>query len=98
MSTYRASVEVGDGTLTVSRPLTAPERVVDLVDAVAYAARDARPDDRVTVTFAIETADESDTPLADSIVGTSSRPLAGHGADDEDAAEVPLPQPVGAQA
>jgi hypothetical protein len=79
VSNYRASVRVDDDTLHTSRPLTAPEQVSDLVESVMWAVRESGG--RLTsVELEFATSDESDTPLADSVSGTSSTPLAPAGA------------------
>lgn len=80
MSTFRAIVHVDDGTLHTSRPLTAPEKVADMFDSVVYDM--AQPDGPhtsgvVSVELVVETSGESETPIGDSVAGTSSTPLAG---------------------
>jgi hypothetical protein len=75
MSTFTAAARIDDGTLYVSRPLTAPEPVRDMIDALVYTLSDDEKLGEVTsfeVTF--ETAGESDTPVGDSITGSSSMP------------------------
>lgn len=92
MSNYTASVRVSDGMLHTSRPLTAPEPVQDLIESVLYAVRDSAGAIS-EVTVEVGTPEESDTPIADSVGGTSSTPLApplGED-DDEDVADVPAP-------
>lgn len=85
MSTFRARVEVSDDTLTTSRPLTAPEPVRDLIDSAVYAMTDggAVASGVTSIELTVETSGESDTPIADSISGTSSQPLTSSD-DDED--------------
>src|SRR4051794_36447470 len=74
MSTFRASVRVDDGMLHTARPLTAPDKVTELVDSVLYAV--ANGDGSVTsVDLTVDTVEESGTPIGDSSVGTSSQPL-----------------------
>jgi hypothetical protein len=89
VSTYRATVRIDDGTLTLARPLTAPDRVVSLIDSMVYDV--TQPGADVTsIDLTIETGSESDTPVGDSITATSSEPLpilSGDLDDDED--EVP---------
>ena len=76
MSTFRARVSVDDGTLHTARPLTAPPQVLRLLELVGLDVAD--PDSEVTaVELVIETASESEHPIADSVVGTSSAPLPG---------------------
>jgi hypothetical protein len=77
MSTFRASVSVDDDTLTTSRPLTAPTEVGDMIDQAVYAMTDggAAAAGVTSVELVVETSDESDTPIGDSISGTSSQPL-----------------------
>jgi hypothetical protein len=85
VSTYRASVRVEDDVLHTSRPLTAPAHVQRLLETVALDVAD--PDTDVTgVELVVETAAESETPIADSIAGTSSTPLHAAGDDDDDPA------------
>jgi hypothetical protein len=93
VSTYRASVRVDDGMLHTSRPLTAPEFVRDLVDSVVYdVTQPERAGQLLSVELVFETPDESSTPIGDSIAATSSTPLAGqHADDDEDDDEAPAP-------
>jgi hypothetical protein len=83
MTTFRASVSVDDDTLTTSRPLTAPEPVGDLIDSAVYAMTDggAASAGVTSIELTVETSGESDTPIADSVSGTSSQPLTA--ADDE---------------
>ena len=81
MTTFRASVRVDDGTLHTSRPLTAPERVADLIDDIAAQVGG----DVLSIDVTVETVGESDTPIGDSVVGTSSTPLvAAELLDDDD--------------
>jgi hypothetical protein len=83
MSTFRASVRVEGDTLHVSRPLTAPEKVADMIASLeyAFASGDAAGVDSVDLT--IETSAESETPIGDGITATSSTPLAAATVDDE---------------
>ena len=83
MSNYTASVRVDGETLHTSRPLTAPIEVSDVIDSIEYSVRQGSRLVDVEVKF--ETADESDTPIADSVTGTSSAPLVP--AEDDDGAE-----------
>jgi hypothetical protein len=75
--------------LHTSRPLLAPEPIAALIDGAVYATQ-AHSGDIVNVELVVESATDSDTPLGDSIAGTSSTPLdpsgrrAGDDADDED--------------
>ena len=96
MSTYRATVSVEDGTLHVSRPLTAPERVTDLVDSVVWAVTEGAGT-LSTVELTFETHEDSGTPIGDSVSGTSSAPLLAAPSDEDDdddaAARVPALQP-----
>jgi len=81
VTTFRASVRVDDGTLHTSRPLTAPERVADLIDDIAAQVGG----DVLSIDVTVETVGESDTPIGDSVVGTSSTPLvAAELLDDDD--------------
>jgi hypothetical protein len=92
VSTYTASVRVEGGMLHTSRPLTAPEPVGDMIDRVVYDMTQTEVAAVVTsVELVVETAGESETPIGDSVQGTSSTPLE---ADPEPAAE---PTPVAAQ-
>jgi hypothetical protein len=84
MTTFRATVRVDDGTLHVSRPLTAPERVGDMIDSLVYGVTDSAGADVLSVELVVETPGESDTPIADGVVGTSSTPLAPPADDDVD--------------
>ncbi len=93
MTTYRASVSVDDDALTTSRPLTAPDAVSRLIEAVALEATDPDSDVR-SVELVIETAADSDTPVGDSIAATSSTPLTHGTVDDDDEDD----EPVGGQA
>jgi hypothetical protein len=65
-----------------ARPLTAPPAVVEVIDSVLHDL--ANGDGTVrSVEVVVETREDSDTPLGDSIAGTSSEPLpAGRRADD----------------
>lgn len=85
MSTFRASVSVDDDTLTTSRPLTAPEQVGDLIDSAVYAMTDggAVSAGVTSIELVVEVSGESETPIGDSVSGTSSQPLTS-GDDDED--------------
>jgi hypothetical protein len=74
VSTYTASVRVDDGMLHTSRPLTAPEKVGDVIDAIVYDLRDG-DSPIVSVELIVETSDESQTPIGDSVQGTSSTPI-----------------------
>lgn len=97
MSTYRASVRVDDGTLHTSRPITAPEAVTDLIDSLTYSVARGDAPDVVAVELTVETSGQSETPIADSITGTSSTPLDGQHAADPDADPVdeqPAPAPA----
>lgn len=87
MSTYRASVRVDDGTLHTSRPITAPEQVTDLIDSLTYSVARGDVPDVVSVDLTVETSGQSDTPIADSIAGTSSTPLDGQHAEQPDPAD-----------
>lgn len=75
MSTFRAQVRVDDGMLQTSRPLTAPEQVADMIESVIYSMREAAGGDVLSVDVTIETRGSSDTPVGDSVAGTSSEPL-----------------------
>ncbi len=103
MSTYRASARVEDGILHTARPLTAPPPVMRAMDG-AVLALISSGGTLVAVDLTFTTSEDSDTPIADEIVGTSSTPLpsGGHAADDdEDVADVPQPvlaTTVGSQA
>jgi hypothetical protein len=83
VSSYSASVRIDDGTLHVSRPLTAPEKVSDMIDALVYGVTSDGPGDVLAVELTIATAGESDHPIGDSIAATSSAPLAGMSRPDE---------------
>lgn len=74
MSTYRATVEVEGDTLHTSRPLTAPDQVVALIDSAVYAVTEDGAD-LTRVELIIETATESESPIGDSITASSSTPL-----------------------
>lgn len=76
MTTYRASVHVDEGMLHTSRPMTAPDQVSELVDSVLYDVRNG-DGTLASVELVVETTGTSDTPLGDSIAGTSSTPLPG---------------------
>jgi hypothetical protein len=93
VSTYTASVRIEDGMLHTSRPLTAPDAVgrdVRLGGVRHVPARRARDVGVVSVELAVDTSDESETPIGDSVRGTSSQPL-----DPEPAtAEIPVSGPV----
>jgi hypothetical protein len=93
VTTYRARVSVDDGTLHTSRPLTAPEVVSDMIDSVVYTVREDGARVGVTgVELTFETAGESQTPIGDTIVGTSATPLPGaHEAADDDVDELDVP-------
>lgn len=93
MSSYRATVSVEDGTLHVSRPLTAPERVTDLVDSIVWAVIEGGGQ-LTSVTVGFETSEESGTPIGDGITGTSSAPLLASPVDDEDDDEDVVAVPV----
>jgi hypothetical protein len=84
VSTFRSSLTVQDGMLHTSRPITAPEQVADLFDSLLYAVQ--RGDAEVTsIELVVETPDESEHPIADSVTGSSSTPLPDATADvDED--------------
>jgi hypothetical protein len=84
VTTFRASVRVDDGTLHTSRPLTAPEKVADLIDSVIYNIASGDGGDVQSVDVTVETSGESDTPIGDSISGTSSTPLAATIEDDDE--------------
>lgn len=74
MTTYRASVHVDGGMLHTSRPMTAPDPVSELVESVLYDVRNG--DGTIgSVELVVETTGTSDTPLGDSVAGTSSTPL-----------------------
>lgn len=74
MSHYSARVEVADGTLHVSRPLTAPDPVDELVESARYAVVDSGG--AITaVSIEVDTPDESATPIGDSVTATSSTPI-----------------------
>jgi hypothetical protein len=76
MSTFRARFTVEDGTLTVSRPLLAPEPVADVIDTVLYRVTDAETAGRLSsVELVMETPDETGTPIGDGIASTTSGPL-----------------------
>jgi hypothetical protein len=81
VSTYRASVRVEDGVLHTSRPLFAPDPVAELVDSVVYDM--TNPDTGraqrgvLSVDLAVETDEQSESPIGDSSVGTVSAPLDG---------------------
>lgn len=87
MSHYSAHVEVADGTLHVSRPLTAPDAVDELVESLRYAVVNSGGSIAV-VTVEVETPDESQTPIGDSVPATSSSPLP---ADVDEPADVDVP-------
>jgi hypothetical protein len=91
VSTFRARVSVDDGTLHTSRPLTAPEHVRDLIDSVVYdVSQPERAGLFAAVELVIETPEESEHPIADSVTGTSSVPLdAGHMTVDPDGPRAP---------
>lgn len=99
MSTYRASVHVEGGMLHTARPLTAPDVVGELFDRVVYAV--SLSDGRLTaVELTFDTSADSDTPVGDTAVGTSSTLLGDppgdpdpDGADDVVPMLVPAPQP-----
>jgi hypothetical protein len=75
MSTFTAAARVDDGTLFVSRPLTAPEPVRDMIDALVFTLTDdATVGEVLSFEVTFETAGESDTPVGDSIAATSSTP------------------------
>lgn len=86
MSTFRARVAVDDDTLTTSRPLTAPEQVGDLIDSAVYAMTDggAAAAGVTSIELVVEVSGESETPIADSISGTSSQPYPPPADGDED--------------
>lgn len=99
MSHYSARVEVAEGMLHVSRPLTAPDEVTDLVESLVYAVRDGGA---VTVAvLEVDTADESPTPIGDSVTATTSTPInsdEGLHADVDDTVAIGAgPVPPGAQ-
>jgi hypothetical protein len=74
VTTYRAQAHIEDGTLHTSRPLTAPDAVREVIESVLYAL--ANGDGTVTaVDLELESAEESHTPIGDSIPATSSTPL-----------------------
>jgi hypothetical protein len=75
MTTFRALVRVDDGTLHVSRPLTAPEPVADLIEQLVYAITGDQGIVFQSIDLEVETADPSETPVGDSISATSSTPL-----------------------
>jgi hypothetical protein len=79
VSTYRTNVRVDDGTLYTARPLTAPEKVADMIDSLIYQVTEVASvgGDVLTVDLTIETAQDSGTPIGDGVVGTSSAPLPG---------------------
>lgn len=88
MTTYRASVTVDDDTLHTARPLTAPDEVRDLVDwTVDRVVESGGKLTRVELEF--ETAGESDTPIGDGVVGTSSTPLHPDSEDEVDEPRLP---------
>jgi hypothetical protein len=77
MTTFSASVRVDDDMLHVSRPLTAPEAVADMIESLIYGMTSGGSSQAgvTSVEVVVETAGESDTPIADSVTGTSSTPL-----------------------
>lgn len=94
MTTFRASVSVDGDTLSTSRPLTAPEQVSDLIDSTVYAMTDgnAAAAGVTSIELVVEVSGESDTPIADSVSGTSSQPLGSSGDDeDEDSVAASVP-------
>jgi len=89
MSTFRARVQIDDGTLHTSRPLTAPEQVRDMIESVVYSMSESTTAGEVlSVELEFETVGESDSPIGDSIAGTSSTPLAVP-LDDDDEVDAP---------
>jgi hypothetical protein len=76
VSTYRASVRVENGTLYTARPVTAGAAVGELLDHAVLVASQAAGE-VLTIDVTVETAEDSGTPLADGVVGTSSAPLPG---------------------
>lgn len=96
MSHYTARVEVDGGTLHQSRPLTAPDGVDDLVESVRYAL--VNSGGQITaVSIEVDTADESQTPIGDSVPASSSEPLPTD-ADQPADLDVPGTAPAGATA
>lgn len=92
MTTFSASVRIDDGTLHVSRPLTAPEPVGDLIDSAVYTLTSGTASGVLSIDMTIEAAGESQTPIGDSITGTSSTPInasAGLDNDEDEPAVVP---------
>lgn len=88
MSTYRASVRVDDDVLHTSRPLTAPEEVVDLIGWTTD--RVVESGGRLTgVELVFDTDEESDTPIGDSVTVPSSQPLHPDTEDEADAPRLP---------
>jgi hypothetical protein len=85
MSTFRASVSVEGDTLTTSRPLTAPEPVGDLIDSAVYQMTDggAVAAGVTSIELVVDVEGESETPIGDSVSGTSSQPLTSADVDDE---------------
>jgi hypothetical protein len=75
MSTFRATVRVDDGTLHVSRPLTAPEPVSDMIESIVYAVTSETGFVFRSIDLEVETVEASETPVGDSISATSSTPL-----------------------
>jgi hypothetical protein len=85
MSTYRATVRIEDGMLHTARPLTAPEHVADLIDSLVYSLQDPeRSGGVLAAELSVETAEESTTPIGDSVTGSSSSPVLTAADDDDD--------------
>lgn len=74
MTTFTAAARVDDGTLFVSRPLTAPEPVRDAIDALVYGISEGSPGEVLSFEVTFETPDTG-TAIGDSISATSSTPL-----------------------
>jgi len=83
MTTYEASVRVDDGTLTTSRPLTAPEEVADLIEWTVDRVKDSGGL-LTSVDLTFETSADSETPVGDGITATSTTPLAARIDEDDD--------------
>lgn len=66
MSTYSATVQLANGTLTVGRPYPAPQAVDSLVDQLVYALRDAEDTSITSIGVTIVTDETATTaPIPD---------------------------------
>jgi hypothetical protein len=94
MSTFRASARVDGDTLHTERPLTAPPVVGELLDHAILVATQASGE-VASVELTVETAGESETPIADGVTGQSSQPLPVPDSESEDVEQPTPPVPGG---